>query len=102
MIFSKQNYTVEIEILGEKWKKSGETIEEAFKKIPLTWHTLKGKGTIIVSHGTQKYVHLVNRAVLSRIFSNKIARASMAKNLGFLLKNDVKTNIPERLEINKE
>lgn len=82
----KSSYTVVLTILGNQWKQTGETIEEALSKFPLTWNEIKGKGTLTVSGNGQKHEHLMSMKVIRRVFSNKIARAIWAKNLTYLLK----------------
>src|SRR3990167_4635746 len=88
-------YKIILEILGEKREASGGTIDEALASFGLEWNQIKGKGTLTVFSGSQKHEHLMSMRILRRVFSNKIMRMHWAKNLEYLLKADVTTNIPK-------
>ena len=98
---SKPKYKVVIKILGERWAREGSSIESALNKFDLDWQNIKGKGTLTVYKEKSKHVHLYNAIKLRRIFSNKIIRAHEAKNLEYLIKEGVETNIPKNIVIRK-
>jgi hypothetical protein len=81
--------------MGKEYNQTGNNIEEALIKMNLGWEQVKGKGTITVSLGEQTHEHLFQMKILRRIFANKIMMTHWAKNLEFLLKSDVKTNLPK-------
>ena len=45
----KEQYTVILEMAGEKYKYKAETINEALENLGLSWVDIKAKGVIIVS-----------------------------------------------------
>jgi len=96
------NYKIVVEVLGRKWKQEGKTVEETLAKFTLGWEQIKGKGILTISRGSKKHTHLMPAHLLRRIFNNKITRGIWAKNLTLLVKSDNKTNIPERLDIEKK
>lgn len=83
----KEQYTVILEMAGEKYKYKAETINEALENLGLSWVDIKAKGVIIVSKNKKSYEHLFNLRILKRIFANKMARLLWAKRLTYLLEN---------------
>ncbi len=94
-------YNITLEILGQKWRSKGSSIEDALNNIDLTWDKIPGKGTVTIYKGSKKHVHLYNGIKLRRIFSNKIVKMQQSKFLAMLLKEGNKTNIPVSMKLNK-
>ena len=89
---------VTLKVLGQEWSNSGDSVEDALSKFNFDYTEIKGKGTITVSKGKNKYEHIYNMAALRRIFNNKITRVIKSKRLEFMLESDKETNIPKRLD----
>jgi hypothetical protein len=77
-------FNIKITLLGQVYEAEGESVEEALKKIDLSWDKIKGKGVVVVSKGDKTFEKAFNHVQLRRLFS-KVTRAHWAKNLEFLL-----------------
>jgi hypothetical protein len=80
------NYKVVLSIMGIPHESEGETIDEALANLNLSWEKIKARGIITVSKGNVKGSRVFQMNKLRRMASNKLARATEAKNLEYLLK----------------
>jgi len=76
--------TMTLTTRGIEYKSTGDTIEDAFSGISLSWENIKDKGTVKVTDGKKTINHLYYIKPLRRIFANKLCRIQAAKRLGFL------------------
>lgn len=74
-------YKVSLEISGKIYNVSGDSLDECFKKLNLSWAETKGKGIIKINKGKQSFEYPMQRRLLMRIFANKVARFVWSKNL---------------------
>ena len=79
------NYKITGEVLGKETTNTGKTALEALDKFEMGWEEIKGKGVLYAEKGDKKVEKLMNAPTLRRIFNNKIARETWAKNLEVLL-----------------
>lgn len=86
----KNNYKLILEMAGKKYQGEGETIEEAFNSLGLSWEQIKAKGVVKITKGKDTYEHLFNLRQLRRIFANKLTRLLWAKRLKLLLNDSNK------------
>lgn len=81
----KSNYKITVEVLGVETTKTGKTVFDALDKFIMGWEEIKGKGILKAEKDGKKVEKLMNAPTLRRIFNNKIAKQSWAKNLTLLL-----------------
>ena len=80
-----ENYKITVEVLGVETTKTGKTAFDALSKFEMGWEEIKSKGILIAEKGDKKVEKLMNAPTLRRIFNNKIAKQSWAKNIETLL-----------------
>jgi hypothetical protein len=74
-----------LKVLGQEWKTQGNSILEALQAFNLDWVDIKGKGTLMVSYGSESHEHLMSMLKIRRMFANKIVMIHQAKSLELLL-----------------
>ena len=85
----KEQYKIVLEMAGKEYPTKGDTLLEAFNKLPLTWNEIKAKGIITVSKDKVSYEHFFSLMRLRKIMGNKLTRRLWAKRLGVLLEGTV-------------
>ena len=81
----KPNFTIEIDVLGKKWKQSGDAILEALEGFDMDYSEIKSSGFLTVKSGDKEFSKRFNTVQLRRIITNKIVKAHWARNLELLL-----------------
>ena len=81
----KPNFTIEIDVLGKKWKQSGNTMIEALEGFDMDYSEIKSSGFLTVKSGDKEFSKRFNTVQLRRIITNKIVKAHWARNLELLL-----------------
>ena len=81
----KNNITIEVDVLGTKWKESGKTVLEALESFKMDFSEIKGNGMIKVTIGNKEFVKRFTAVMLRRILTNKTVKAHWAKNLEMLI-----------------
>lgn len=71
--------------VGEEYKATGKTVEEALVKMNLQWNDIKGKGTLTISDKDKTYEKLFTTIQLRRLFGNKLTLMLWGKRLEYLL-----------------
>lgn len=84
LVFMKK-YKILLETSGLEYKGEGETLEEAFDKLDVTWLQIKSKGMMTVNYGKNKIEKIFFLLPLRRMFLNKFARKLQIKRFYFLL-----------------
>jgi len=82
----KPKITIEIDILGKKWEKSGKTMLGTLKKFEMDYSEIKSNGFLKVISGDKEFIKRFNAVQLRRIVCNKIVKAHWARNLKLLIK----------------
>ena len=85
-VTKSKGYKVSLEMVGKKFTKTAETIDEALANLGLKWVHIKAKGVVTISQGSKSYEHLFYLQTLKRIFANKLTRRLWAKRLEVLFK----------------
>jgi hypothetical protein len=82
----KNKITIEVDVLGTKWKETGDTVLDALQSFKMDFSEIKGNGMIKVTTVDKELVKRFNAVMLRRILTNKMIKAHWAKNLEMLIK----------------
>lgn len=80
-----KEYSVTLDILGQKYKADGDTIIEALDKIIIPT-LVKGKGTLTAERDGKTFSIFLMPARIKSLLVNKVYRAILAKRLSVCLK----------------
>lgn len=79
-------FTMVLEVNGNAYKTSGETILECLNKIPLDYVQVKTKGSVQVTDGMQTAVKDMPLLMLRKMVASKMSRLIWSKNFTVLLR----------------